>query len=228
MEELRPVVNSNVEIAYNLSGAVEAVKRGRFIVLVDVIDMSTTLEAVREAGAASLWGASPAGKNLPYVNPYMIGKMAAREAKEKKLELIIIGEPRCGTKKEREKRAFSVLIGITSEGVQVEEIVPNLGAETAKLLDWTDKVVIAVTDSGGVIFDAVYQLGGSLTTATVARTMKMKGTEAPLKGIERAMAMAGSSPITLVAASSNALEDVLAVQYLAQLMLSDLKPSRLN
>ena len=45
---------SKVAIAYNLSGAVEAVRAGRFVVLVDVIDMSTTLETVREAGACGL------------------------------------------------------------------------------------------------------------------------------------------------------------------------------
>ncbi|MDD2402272.1 MAG: hypothetical protein PHI90_03240 [Clostridia bacterium] len=221
MKELSAFNYNHINVAYNLSGAVEAVKMGRFVVLVDIIDMSTSFEAVSEAGAYSLWGASPSEKDLPYVNPFLIGKKAAQEAKEKATGLIIIAEPRNGSNNERKKRAIKVINGVESEGIQVEAIVPNLGAETAKILDWEDKVVIAVTDCGGVIFDAVYQLGGKLTTATVARTIKTKGIDVALKGINRTMLMANNLPITFVAASSNALEDVLAVHYLAQLMIQE-------
>ena len=209
-----------LKIAYNLSGAVAAVQEGRFIVLVDVIDMSTTLETVREAGACGFWGAAPSGKELPYVNPYLIGRAAAREAKQKAAKLIVIAEPRSGPGEERERNAAALLAGFKAEEMTAEKILPNLGAETARLIDWQNKIAVAVTAAGGVIFDAVFQLGGSLTTATVARTIKMKGVEPSLQGIKRAFFMAKTSPITLVAASSNAMEDVLAVHYLAQLMLS--------
>ncbi len=209
-----------LKIAYNLSGAVAAVQEGRFIVLVDVIDMSTTLETVREAGACGFWGAAPSGKELPYVNPYLIGRAAAREAKQKAAKLIVIAEPRGVSNEEREKNAAAVLAGFKAEEMTTEKILPNLGAETARLIDWRNKIAVAVTAAGGVIFDAVFQLGGSLTTATVARTIKMKGAEPSLQGIKRAFFMAGTTPITLVAASSNAMEDVLAVHYLAQLMIS--------
>lgn len=209
-----------LKIAYNLSGAVAAVQEGRFIVLVDVIDMSTTLETVREAGACGFWGAAPSGKELPYVNPYLIGRAAAREAKQKAAKLIVIAEPRGVSNEEREKNAAAVLAGFKAEEMTTEKILPNLGAETARLIDWRNKIAVAVTAAGGVIFDAVFQLGGSLTTVTVARTIKMKGAEPSLQGIKRAFFMAGTTPITLVAASSNAMEDVLAVHYLAQLMIS--------
>ncbi|MGI6606119.1 MAG: hypothetical protein ACOX2X_03635 [Peptococcia bacterium] len=213
-----------LKIAYNLSGAVNAVWEGRFVVLVDVIDMSTTLETIREAGGCGFWGAAPSGKNLPYINPYSIGRAAAREAKQKAAKLVVITEPRSGPDEHRRKNASAVLAGFASENMEAEAILPNMGAETARLLDWRDKVAVAVTDAGGVIFDAVFQLGGSLTTATVARTIRMKGTEPARAGIKRALAMAalaGKTGITLVAASSNALEDVLAVQYLAQLMINE-------
>lgn len=210
-----------LKIAYNLSGAVNAVREGQFVVLVDVIDMSTTLETVREAGACGYWGAAPTGKKLPYVNPYFIGRAAAREAKQKAAKLVVLTEPRSGSDEERRTNALAVLAGFEAENMEAEVILPNIGAETARLIDWQEKIAVAVTDAGGVIFDAVVQLGGSLTTATIARTMRMKGTETSRVGINRALSLAGRSGITLVAASSNALEDVLAVHYLAQLMINE-------
>ena len=213
---------SKVAIAYNLSGAVEAVRAGRFVVLVDVIDMSTTLETVREAGACGFWGAAPSGKNLPYVNPYLIGRAAAKEAREKGAQLVVVVEPRGGLEAERRRNAADVLAGFQAEYMEAECLLPNLGAETARLIDWRHKIVVAVTAAGGVIFDAVYQLGGRLTTATIARTMRMKGIDPARAGLRRALALAGNLPLTLVAASSNALEDVLAVHYLAGLLHTEM------
>ncbi|MCR4442254.1 MAG: hypothetical protein QHH10_08430 [Peptococcaceae bacterium] len=220
MDGLAQDRKSLLTVAYNLSGALEAVKMGRFIILVDVIDMSTTLEALEEAGAAGLWGAAPAGKGLPYANPYLVGRAAAREAREKKAKIAVVAEPRAGSNEERKARAADVLAGIEAEGLQASGVWPNLGAETAKLADWRETVAVAVTDAGGTIFDAVWQMGGRVTTATVARTMKMKGAAPAWQGIKRALKMAQGAPLTLVAASGSALEDVLAVQYLAQLILA--------
>jgi hypothetical protein len=221
MEKTIKSKKSIITVAYNLSGAIEAAKMGRFIVLVDVIDMSTTMEGLWEAGALKLWGAAPVGKGQPYTNPYLIGRAAAKEATEKKTQVYIIAEPRVGGLDERVKRAGAVLAGIKDEGHTVGGIWPNLGAETAKFTNWQDKLVVIVTDAGGTIFDAVWQLGGRITTVTVARTMQMKGETAAKKGIQRAITMAGDAPLTLVAASSNALEDILAVQYLAQQFLAN-------
>jgi len=208
-------------IAYNLSGALEAVKMGRFVILVDVIDMSTTQEALWEAGAKELWGAAPSHKKNPYTDPFLIGRTAARWARENGCQLEIVAEPRAGSWKERRERCADVLAGVAAEGLKVSRIWVNLGAETAKFTDWRDKGVITVSDCGGLIYDAVWQLGGGITTATVARTLQMKGTETARRGLERALQKAQGRPLTLVAASSNALEDVLAVQYLAQLFFAE-------
>lgn len=211
---------SYINIAYNVSGAVEAVKQGRFVVIVDIIDMSTTLEAVREAGAVGFWGASPTGKKTLYpTNPYAIGQAVAREAKRIAAKIELIAEPRVGSEVERKKRCADVIAGIKNEGMNVNGIWPNLGAELGNITDWTDKIVIAVTDSGGTVFDAAWQQGGNITTATVARTLKMKGHEPAAKGLKRILKLCAGKPITLVAASSNAMEDVLAVHYLAQGLL---------
>lgn len=209
-----------LSIAYNLSGAIEAVKLGRFIVLVDVIDMSTTLEAVMEAGAVGVWGACPTGKEVPYyTNPYLIGREAAREAFEKSAQIEIICEPRVGSEEERLKRAQAVLDGLADEGYARPSLWPNLGAETVKFTEWKNKIVIAITDAGGVIYDAVWQLGGGITTATIARVAGLAGVEPGRRGLKRAFSLSGGKPLSLVGASSNAMEDVLAVHYLAQLAM---------
>lgn len=222
MDKLQRDKSSVLTVAYNLSGALEAVKLGRFIVLVDVIDMSTTMEGILEAGAVSLWGAAPVGRGLPYADPLRIGQAAAQEAQEKGAEIVVIAEPRVGSQAERQTRAGAVLAGLKKEGIEPLAIWPNLGAETAKFADWRDKIAIVVSDAGGTIYDAVWQMGGRISTATVARTMQKKGSEVVKSGVERALAMAEGTPLTLVAASSNALEDVLAVQYLAQYILARL------
>lgn len=210
---------SHVTVAYNLSGALEAVKLGRFVALVDLIDMSTTLEALREAGAVGLWGAAPWGKEKSFTDPIAIGRAVAQEAKAKNADVVIIAEPRVGSESARISRAEGVLRGLAAENVKAKEILPNLGAETARFTDWRNKTVVAITDAGGTVFDAVWQQQGSLTTVTIARTLKMKGNETALVGIERAFREAQGKPITFVAASSNALEDVLAAHYLAQTAL---------
>lgn len=211
---------SFLNVAYNLSGALEAVRQGRFVILVDVIDMSTSLESVLTKGALQVWGAATREKKSPWTNPYRIGQAAAREAKSLGAEIVLISEPRSGSRAERMKKAEDVLAGVASEGMEVRNVVPNIGAETGLLLDWRNKIAIAVTDSGGTIFDAVWQAGGKISTATVARVLHLKGPEPALIGIGRAMKNAGGLPLTLVAASSNALEDVLAVNYLSQLILT--------
>lgn len=212
---------SMITVAYNLSGALEAVKNGRFVVLVDVIDMSTTIESLLEAGILNIWGAAPVGKGYPYTDPYLIGRIAAKEANDKNAQIFIVAEPRVGTTEERIKRASAVLAGMKDEGQITEEIWPNLGAETAKFTDWQGKLAVVVTDAGGTIYDAVWQQGGRITTVTIARTLKTKGDMVVKKGIRRALDMADGLPITIVAASSNSVEDVLAVHYLAQRFLLD-------
>ena len=111
--------------------------------------------------------------------------------------------------------------GLHSAGVREVGIYPNQGAETAKLVDFKDKIVIAVTDCGGAAFDAAFNAGAPVLTATVARTPGFTGWENARNGLKRACELAEKEErdIALIAASSKALEDVLAVRCLAELLL---------
>jgi hypothetical protein len=54
METLRRII-----VESDASGAREAARAGLMVMIVDVIDMSTTLESALDAGAAAVLGASP-------------------------------------------------------------------------------------------------------------------------------------------------------------------------
>jgi hypothetical protein len=203
------------------SGAAQAGARGDVVVIVDVIDMSTTAEALWEEGVYSIWGAAPDGCRAPVkVDPERIGILAGEEAKATRRDVLIISEPRVATEEERKRRCTSVLDGLAQVGVLPEGVYPNLGAETIKQFVAKGKITILVTDTGGVAYDAAYQAGASaITTATVARTYGMRGDASARAGVGRALKLSrelGAS-ITYVAASANSIEDVLAVEYLAKL-----------
>jgi len=71
----------SLDIAYNASGAVRAAKRGDVVMVVDIIDMSTTAEAALDGGAVAVWGASPDDTSAPVaVNPAQIGYRAGQKA----------------------------------------------------------------------------------------------------------------------------------------------------
>lgn len=213
-----------VMVTANASGAVKAAKNGDVVVIVDVVDMSTTLETALEAGAYQVFGACPDGQKVPVkVDPEKIGRTAGKVAVEYGSEVVIISEPRSGTEEVWRSRCESVIKGASAVGASITDVVPNIGAETANLVDFKNKVVVAVTNSGGVAFDAAFQAGAEVFTATVARTLKMRGGKPAQKGIERvcAYALGAEKDITFVAASGNALEDVLAAQYLAQTVVNE-------
>jgi len=208
-----------VMVTANASGAVKAAQNGDVVAIVDIIDMSTTLETALEAGALEVFGACPDGLTVPvFVCPERIGAAAGSLAVKTGADVIIISEPRSATEELLRERCASVIRGIKNAGARVASIVPNIGAETANVVDFDKTVVVAVTNSGGVAFDAAFQAGADVFTLTVARTLGMKGHEPADKGIERvcACALERRKDITLVAASGNALEDILAAQYLAQ------------
>lgn len=207
-----------VETLSDASGAVQAAVKGHVIVVVDVIDMSTTLEAVLEAGALAVFGASPDHARVPvFINPEKVGYFAGSLARMHGTGLIIVAEPRVGSDKERLQRVSQALTGVKLAGVSKIAIVPNWGTETVKAAEFKNKVVLAVTGSGGVAFDAAFNAGGTITTATVARTQMMKGIHPAMSGVQRAINIARikSSGISVVAASSNSLEDVLAARFIA-------------
>ncbi|MGE5416335.1 MAG: hypothetical protein ACM3UZ_06185 [Acidobacteriota bacterium] len=204
----------------NASGAVRYAKAGLAVMVVDVIDMSTTLEGALDAGAWRVYGASPDFTRAPVVvNPERIGIEAARAAREAGTGIIVVSEPRVGTDEERLQRCQKLMAGVEKGRGVIEAILPNLGAETAKLTDFAGRVVVAVTDTGGVAFDAAYQVTPNVVTGTVARTMKQKGEEPAITAARRALTMLDRLPgIAIVAASANSLEDILAARYIAGLV----------
>lgn len=218
MERLKKLI-----VTSDASGAQQCAREGMLVVIVDVIDMSTTLESALDAGAYAVFGASPDYTRAPVkVSPEKISQKASSLAKEKNTSIIIISEPRVGSDEERIARCQRLIKGIEKEGGgRIEAVIPNLGAETPKLVDFKDKVVVAVTDTGGVAFDAAYVESERVITATVARTYKQKGMEPALTGVRRAYEFLQETDtgIAVVAASRNSMEDVLAAQYIANLLL---------
>jgi len=213
-----------VTVTANASGAYKAAEQGDVVVIVDVIDMSTTLEALLEAGAIKAFGACPDGVKVPVpVNPKVIGLAAGELAVKKGTGVVVVAEPRSGTYEERKRRCLTLLEGIEEAGAPIFDILPNIGAETARFIDFEDRVVVAVTDSGGAAFDVAFNAGADVFTATVARTLGMKGREPARVGVQRACLCAREKGknIAVVAASSNAVEDLLAAQYIMNLIVKE-------
>jgi hypothetical protein len=209
-----------LQIGYNASGAAVAGQKGDVVVIVDVIDMSTSAEAVLEAGALAVYGAAPDGAKPPVaVNPEGIGYLAGCRAVEAQTQVLVVAEPRWGTEEERKNRTQLTLAGIERSGAILSHILPNIGGEIFRLADFRNRVVIIVSDTGGVAFDAAWTHGApEVLTATVARTHGLKGS-APLdKAVERAIAATDrhGAGLSIIAASANSYEDLLAAEALAK------------
>lgn len=213
-----------VNLAFNASGAADSGRRGDVVVIVDIIDMSTSAEVALEAGAIAVFGAAPTGCNAPVnLNPDRLGYLAGKTALKYKTQVIVAAEPRYGDEEDRKKRAETAILGVARSGAEVETIIPNIGTELYRMADFTGKVVLLVSDTGGVAFDAAYNSGApAVLTGTVTRTRYKKGLEPARVGIERAIEHAAkfNSGISIVAASSNSMEDVLAGQFLLQLLIN--------
>ncbi|WP_078809935.1 hypothetical protein [Selenihalanaerobacter shriftii] len=220
-EEWVPTLN----ITSNASGAAKAARKGDIVVIVDVIDMSTTIEAVLDAGAIEVFGASPDHISVPVqVNPEKIGYYAGKNALKNDTKLIIATEPRLGSEEERKENIQLALNGVKRAGVEIEAIVPNLGAEVVKLANFEGKVVLVISDSGGVAYDTAYNYGApEVITGTVARTLKKSGVLPAKESAQRAIRLAQKfkTGITLVAASSNSYEDVLAAEHISKLIIEE-------
>jgi len=211
-------------VAADASGAYHAACAGQVVLIIDVIDMGTTLEAALQAGAPLVLGASPAFCKAPVpVNPEAIGRHAARVSNDLQTDIVLIAEPRVGSEAERIERAAGVLRGLQQEGKEPAGIYPNLGAETIKLVDFKNKIVVAVSDCGGAAFDAAFNAGAPVVTGTTARTFGRTGWENADSGIQRALQLSVKEErgLCIVAASSKALEDVLAAQYFAQRAIAE-------
>lgn len=214
-----------VFVTANASGAVEGAKMGHVVMVVDVIDMSTTLEAALDAGAFRTFGASPDHSRAPVeLDPEEIGYRAGRIAADAGKTIVLITEPRVGTDAQRRNNASRALAGMARAGIEPESIVPNIGAETAKIVEFADKIVLAVTDTGGTAFDAAVKAGApAVITGTIARTIHKRGFAPARAAAKRAVEAARelNTGITVVAATANSLEDVLAAEYIARLIIEE-------
>lgn len=202
------------------SGAYKAAINGHIVVVVDIIDMSTSLETALEMGAVAVFGASPDKIYAPViVNPEKIAEDAALIAHKLNTEVIIIGEPRFASKEEQMSNCLRLVNKLTQMNVKISDFVPNIGKGLWEIAHINKKIAIAVTSTGGVAFDAAYNAGGIVTTATVARTKYMSGKTPALKGVYRAKCLANKfkRDISYVAASSKSYEDILAAKYLCDL-----------
>jgi hypothetical protein len=219
-----------VETLTDASGAVRAARKGRIVVVVDVIDMSTTLEGALDAGAVAVFGASPDTTRAPVmVDPFHVGVVSARAAREHQTGIIIVSEPRVGDEQIRLDRCRRLQAGVRENGGEIVAIIPNMGAETARIFEMSGLVVAAATDTGGVAYDAALQAGGIVTTGTVARTLRKKGLEPALAAAKRAITLYeehGASGIAVIAASGNSWEDVLAARFIARQIRSIYREQR--
>lgn len=212
-----------VILTANASGAAWAARQGLVVLVVDVIDMSTSLEAALDEGAAAVFGASPDAARPPVpVDPAGVGRMAGERARALDTGVVVIAEPRTGTGEHRRAGIQKVLGGIAAAGARLEAVVPNLGASVAELADFKRRVVVAATGSGGVAFDAALTAGAPAVLAgTVARTRHKKGRDPAVAAATRAVAAAKNlhRGIAVVAASGNSMEDLLAAHYIYRLIL---------
>lgn len=210
-------------VTYDASGAFWAAKQGLVVVVVDVISMSTTLESMLAGGAIEVLGAAPSNVFPPVtVAPERVGYAAGQTAVKYGTGVVVVGEPRAGSRDDMVESSRRVLRGIGRAGARVEAVVPNLGADTAGLAEVDGRVVVAVTASGGVCYDTAFNAGAPVITGTVARVGALKGAEPGRQAAKRAVdtAFRTRSPgIAVVAASSRAKEDVLAANLIAEYIL---------
>lgn len=222
----------SVNISTDASGAARAGFLGHVVVVVDIIDMSTSLEAALDAGAVAVFGAAPDVATPPVpVDPEEVGRLAGILAVREETDVVVMAEPRVGPDDLRTGQVTRVVRGIKAAGAEVGAIIPNLGAETARLVDMAGRVVVAATGTGGVAYDAALAAGArAVTTATVARTLVKKGFAPARAGAARAAELARQieTDITVVAASANSLEDVLAAEYIARLIMEEFLSLRIN
>lgn len=213
------MTHPTLEVAFNASGAAAAGARGRVVCVVDVVDSSTSAEAALANGALAVLGAAPATAEPPVqVRPDAVGMRAVRLATEQGAPVVVMGEPRVGSQEERQARAQAVLAPI--QGAAIEwELVPNQGAEVASLVKLSGKIVVVVSTTGGTAFDAALVAGApGACFATTARVEGRTGWDVAEDGAARALALCEEhgADLSIVAASANSLDDVLAAQELAR------------
>lgn len=214
-----------LNVSSNPSGAAAAARQGNVVMIIDVIDMSTTAEAALEAGAVDVLGASPDQNSAPVtVNPEKIGYFAGKKALKMDTEVIVAAEPRLISEKcNRINGIKLVLKGIKRAGGKLGDVIPNIGKEVIELADFEGKVFVVVSSAGGVAFDAAYNYGApEVITGTIARTVKKMGDKPAKEAAARAIEKAAKYEcgITLIASSSNSMEDLLGAEYIEKEILN--------
>lgn len=210
-----------LSISFNASGAVMAACQRKVIMIVDVIDMSTTAESALEAGALEVMGASPVSHEVPLeLNPERIGFYAGKIARKNKTEVIIVSEPRVEKYKEkRQQNIVPVVKGIKNAGSVIDGVIPNIGKNVNDLGCLRNKIVVVVSSAGGVTYDAAFNNGAAkVITGTTVSTNKLKGDEPAEIAANRAIKAAEKykTGISIIASSSNAREDILSAEYIAE------------
>lgn len=211
-----------LEVGFNASGAAEAGARRRVVCVVDVVDSSTSAEAALSNGALAVLGAAPTTAAPPVeVRPHAVGTLAARLAGAAGAGAVVVAEPRVGAEEERRARARPVLEALEGAGI-AWEVVANQGAELPAVAKLEGKVVVVVSTTGGTAFDAGLAAGAPAACfATTARVEGRTGWEVAEEGVSRGLALCEEhhADLSIIAASANSLDDVLAAQELARLVV---------
>jgi len=215
---------AKLDVGFNASGAADAGARGRVVVIVDIVDSSTSAEVAVSGGAAAVLGASSVGVDVPaHIDPGAVGRRAAAIAKERSTDVVVVAEPRVGTDDERRRRAVSVLQALRTASVDYE-IVPNQGAELGQLVDMKGRPVVIVSTTGGTAFDAALAAGSPAACfATTARVEGKTGWDVVGIGARRAIALAGEhrADLSVVAATANSSDDCLAAFEIARRVITE-------
>ncbi|MBK5115930.1 MAG: hypothetical protein JJE23_03315 [Thermoleophilia bacterium] len=213
-----------LEVGFDASGAADAGARGRVVCVVDVVDAATSAEAGLAAGAVAVLGAAPAGVSVPVdVDPADVGARAAALARESGGSVVVVAEPRVGPAEERIAAARPVLDSLAAAGVS-SELVANQGAELPALAELSGRIVVVVSATGGVAYDAALAAAAPAACfATTARVVGSTGWEVAALGARRAAALAREHEVGLsvIAASANSSDDCLGAFDLAQTLIRE-------
>jgi hypothetical protein len=121
--------SKSIIVTTDASGAAQAARDRMLVMIVDVIDMSTTLESAVDAGAYAVLGCSPDMSRAPVMlSPEKIGAEAARLARAKGTGIIIVSEPRVGSDEERKSRCQRFIKAVASAHGTIEGIVSQFGS----------------------------------------------------------------------------------------------------
>jgi len=213
-----------LDVTFNASGAAQAGAAGRVVAIVDVVDSSTSAEAALAGGALEVLGAAPDGAAPPVqVDPAAVGRRAATVAARAGTDVVVVAEPRVGTEDERRHRALPVLQALRTASVGYE-LIPNQGAELARIASLDGRIVVIVSTTGGTAFDAALAAGApAVCFVTSARVEGRTGWDVIRSGARRAIELAADhgTGLTLAAATANSSDDVTATFEIARAIIAE-------